>query len=884
MYTVDVAGWHLIALNSNAQIGPARINKEVSDLQADLARTPASRCTLAYFHHPVQNAGPEGEPIPGSLAARLWSALAGKADIVLNGHDHSYQRFKPVSGTTELVVGTTGHSGQAPVPDPRLVTFFGNLFGALRAELNPHGFGFRFIDEDGVVLDSGAIPCAGAADTAAPATPTGLVEGSVSRTAAEIRWQTPTDDVGVTGYDVLRDGTVIGSTSGDTRFLDSSVQAGTAYVYRVRARDRAGHLSAQSAPLVVLPNSVVFLDTFESGNLAAWTTRVGAVAVTTAAAHVGGNGLRVSAAGGLAYVSKTLVTTFGTLEALVHVRIDPVLNPPANSQVNLVTFSDGAGLRIVTVFRQKTTRRLCYSTGAPAVTTCQSGATPRIDDGGWHVLRVRATTGASPALTLQLDDNAVPGLGGTPALGSNPIARLVIGSTAPQTFQADFDQVAADPLPIGDLIAPTAPPAITAQAVSGLQVNVAWAASTDDVGVAGYHVFRNGLPVGTTAGTGFIDRTVDGLASYTYTVRARDAAGNVSPPSLGASVDTPIVLRERFDTAAALKRFAPAAGLGWDAASKALRLRSNAHGRIALPGATSRLYARIKFRIVTRGANAVPLLSLRSATGAVLSTGLDASGALGATRPASAQWHDLQVHADVATRVSQVFLDGEERTELTRQLAVGLPAITAIELGGAGTFDVLVDDLEANTTFMTDTVRPGAPRVSGKVVRSRTVSLSWTAATDDIGVAGYRILRGTVEIGRTTGSVRKFVDRAAPPGARVTYGVRAVDAAGNLSATAKKIVRVPWLADPRRRLVRAKRTVRLALPAAHRSVILSLRVRPRATPRRAIVARLGATLVRFPKAARTNRWITIRVRVKRPGTVLRLGGSRSFDFDRVVVQ
>ena len=282
MYTVDVAGWHLIALNSNSQIGPARVNNEVAKLQADLAATPPNTCTLAYFHHPVQNAGPEGEPIPGSLAARLWSALVGKADVVLNGHDHSYQRFKPVSGTTEIVDGTLGHSGQAPGPDPRLVTFFGDIFGALRAELNPHGFGFRFIAADGRVLDSGAIPCAGAADTAAPAPPTGLAEGSVSRTTAEIRWQTPTDDVGVTGYDVLRDGVVVGSTAGDTRFVDSSVQAGTAYTYRVRARDRAGHVSAPSSPLVVLPSSVVFLDTFESGNLAAWTTRAGAVAVTPA--------------------------------------------------------------------------------------------------------------------------------------------------------------------------------------------------------------------------------------------------------------------------------------------------------------------------------------------------------------------------------------------------------------------------------------------------------------------------------------------------------------------------------------------------------------------------------------------------------------------------
>jgi hypothetical protein len=84
--------------------------------------------------------------------------------------------------------------------------------------------------------------------------------------------------------------------------------------------------------------------------------------------------------------------------------------------------------------------------------------------------------------------------------------------------------------------------------------------------------------------------------------------------------------------------------------------------------------------------------------------------------------------------------------------------------------------------------------------------------------------------------------------------------------------------------VRAKHTIRLALPAARRPVVLSLRVRPRLAPRRAVVAKLGTTLVRFPRSARAGRWITIRLRVKRPGTVLRLGGTRSFDVDRIVVR
>jgi chitodextrinase len=879
IYTVDVAGWHLIALNSNAQAKP----NQLARLQADLAAVPANRCTLAYFHHPMFNTGPEGPAAPGSVAANLWAALAGKADIVLTGHDHSYQRFKPVSGVTEFVVGTAGHSTQAPNPDPRLASFFGNLFGALRAELNPHGFGFRFIDEAGTVLDSGAIPCGGRTDLSAPATPTGLAQGTVSRTAVELRWETPADDVGVTGYDILRDGAVIGTTAGDTRYVDATVQAGTAYTYRVQARDGAGHLSAPSARLVVLASSVAFLDTFESGNLAAWTTVVGPATVTAAAAHVGSRGLHLAPAGGLAYTSRTLLTTFATLEAVADVRFTS-----HSTTANLLTFLDATGGRIVTVVSQGGTGlakgRLCYSVGVGTATRCQTTST-RIDDGGWHKLRVSATAGASSQVTVLLDDEPLSFPEPPLALGSARIARLVVGANVPnQTFAADFDEVAADPLPIGDLIAPTAPSALNAQVISGLQVNLAWSAAQDDVGVTGYQVFRNGLPLATMGlTTSLADRSVDGLANYTYTVRARDAAGNISPPSPAVAVATPIVLRERFDTAASLKRFTPAAGLRWHSASKALRLRNNAYGRIALPATTSRLFARIKFRITTRGVNTVPLLALRSPTGAILTTALSVRGALGAVQPASARWHDLQVHADTTTRVAEVWLDGRLRTELTRQLPPGLTGISAIDLGGRGRFDMLVDDLEANTRFMTDTVRPSRPRVSARTLRSRTVSLSWTAARDDVGVAGYRVFRGAIEIGRTTDLVRRFVDRKAPPGTRVVYGVRTVDAAGNLSPLATKAVRVPWLSDPRRRLVRAGRAVRLNLPAAGRAVMLSLRVRPRTAPRGAVVARLGTTTVRFPRAAQPNRWITIRVRVPRPGTSLRLGGPRSFDVHRVIV-
>jgi chitodextrinase len=94
----------------------------------------------------------------------------------------------------------------------------------------------------------------------------------------------------------------------------------------------------------------------------------------------------------------------------------------------------------------------------------------------------------------------------------------------------------------GDSTAPSVPTNVVATATSGILVDVTWSASTDNVGVDGYAVYRDGIEVGTVDGatTTFADGTVAPNTSYQYTVDAFDAAGNrsaqSSPP---ASVTTP---------------------------------------------------------------------------------------------------------------------------------------------------------------------------------------------------------------------------------------------------------------------------------------------------------------------------------------------------------
>ena len=114
------------------------------------------------------------------------------------------------------------------------------------------------------------------ADTQAPSVPSGLASSSVTQTAFTLTWSASTDNVGVTGYQVFRNGTSVGTPTA-TSFAVTGLTAGTSHAMTVRARDAAGNWSAQSAALNVTtapatPSSCGALTNpgFESG-LSGWT-------------------------------------------------------------------------------------------------------------------------------------------------------------------------------------------------------------------------------------------------------------------------------------------------------------------------------------------------------------------------------------------------------------------------------------------------------------------------------------------------------------------------------------------------------------------------------------------------------------------------------------
>src|SRR5712692_2321744 len=90
-----------------------------------------------------------------------------------------------------------------------------------------------------------------------------------------------------------------------------------------------------------------------------------------------------------------------------------------------------------------------------------------------------------------------------------------------------------------DTTAPSTPTGLTGAAAGSTAANLSWSASTDNVGVTGYIVLRNGVQVATPVTTSFADTGLSAATTYSYTVAARDAAGNISANSTSVSVTTP---------------------------------------------------------------------------------------------------------------------------------------------------------------------------------------------------------------------------------------------------------------------------------------------------------------------------------------------------------
>jgi hypothetical protein len=167
-YSYDLGTWHVVVLDSDCSSvgGCAPDSVQGKWLTADLAGSTA-RCTLAIWHHPRFSSGEHGND---TEVAPFWQTLydAG-ADVVINGHDHDYERFAPQDpaaqldrdrGLREFVVGTGGAALRAfPTTAANSELRAAVAHGVIRLVLHPTSYEWRFISTTGAFSDTGSGSC-----------------------------------------------------------------------------------------------------------------------------------------------------------------------------------------------------------------------------------------------------------------------------------------------------------------------------------------------------------------------------------------------------------------------------------------------------------------------------------------------------------------------------------------------------------------------------------------------------------------------------------------------------------------------------------------------------------------------------------------------------
>ena len=346
------------------------------------------------------------------------------------------------------------------------------------------------------------------ADHEAPTAPTGVEAEAVDARRVDLSWTPATDNRGVTNYEIYRDGNLLATTGNVSSFSDTTVAPQTSYEYTIKALDAAVNRSdASNAASVTTPPAPLTTLTF---------TPVADTRVEDGSPSANfGSSVKLQSGGG---VPKR--------ESYLRFNLAGVTGPVVEAQLRLQSTTDG-------------------TKNGPAL----HGA-----GGGWNETELAWSNRPSHDPTAAHDYGAIPK--GTVAMydadslvNGNGLVNMALisdyndsvdfGSREHTDVNSRPQLIVTFDSSVNDTEAPTAPDTLTAEAPSHTRVNLAWGAATDNLGVTGYEISRNGNPIATVGNvTSYADTTVSPLTHYDYSVKAIDAAGNRSIAGNTAGVDT----------------------------------------------------------------------------------------------------------------------------------------------------------------------------------------------------------------------------------------------------------------------------------------------------------------------------------------------------------
>ena len=347
-------------------------------------------------------------------------------------------------------------------------------------------------------------------DTQAPTAPSSLTASNTTQTSINLAWSASTDNVAVTGYDVFNGATKI-STVTTTNYQVTGLTAATAYTFTVKAKDAANNVSSASNAVSVTTSASsgngntteLLISEYVEGS--SYNKAIEIANFTGSTVNLSGYTIKKQTNGAGSW-SGTLALTGQILNGKVHV----VSHTSASATVkNKAQQTSGSGAMsfngndAIGLFKNNVLIDIVGVFGNSA-------------NFGKDVTLQRKSSIKSPNTTYtvaqwnSLTKDTFSGLG----------VHTIDGGSTPDTQ------------------APTAPSGLTASNTTQTSVNLAWSASTDNTAVTGYEVFNGATKISTVTTTNYQVTGLTAATAYTFTVKAKDAANNISSASNSVLITT----------------------------------------------------------------------------------------------------------------------------------------------------------------------------------------------------------------------------------------------------------------------------------------------------------------------------------------------------------
>ena len=648
-------------------------------------------------------------------------------------------------------------------------------------------------------------------DTEAPSAPTGLAASAITTSSFTLSWNTSTDNVGVTGYDIYN-GAVKVNTSDitATSFAVTGLAPNTAYSMTVKAKDAAGNEST-SAPLSVTTNDIP--DT-EAPSV---PTGLAASAITTSSFTLSWN----------ASTDNVGVTGYDVYNGAVKVNTSNITTTtfnitglsPNTAYSMTVRAKDAAGNESTRAPLSVTTNDI-PDTQAPtipsglaasAITTSSftlswNASTDNVAVTGYDVYNgaVMVNTSDITATTFN-----ITGLSPNTSYSMTVRAKDAAGN---ESVSSSLSVTTND---IPDTQAPTVPTGLAASAITTSSFTLSWNASTDNVGVTGYDVYNGAVKVNTSdiTSTTFNIIGLSPNTSYSITVRAKDAAGNESvSTSLSVTTnDIPDTEAPSVPTGLAASAITTSSfTLSWNASTDNVAVTGYDVYNGALKVNTSNITA-TTFNITGLSPNTAYSMTVKAKDAAgnesvstslsvttndipdtqtpSVPTGLAASAIT--TSSFTLSWNAST--DNVAVTGYDVY-NGAVKVN-TSDITATTFNITGLAPNTSYSMTVRAKDAAGNesssaplsvtTNDIPDTQAPSAPTgLAASVITTSSFTLSWNASTDNVGVTGYDVYNGAVKVNTSDITATTFNITGLAPNTSYSMTVRAKDAAGNESSSA----------------------------------------------------------------------------------------------------